>query len=197
MAPFDMTVRKGLNPVFALVSNLISRGIPTYASGYINTALSRHEKTERETSLKTIARIQKTIVEAMITGRLSIQSEEWKILIIEDSTDVAEIAVKDFMEMYSNLIAMTEIYDDMLLPHMSVVKTSSTNADDIFDLIIDVSVENMPIQNMWFSQNTKLRTIVISSFALPNQFMSHVYFIPRSALNISRSWKRSQVESTS
>jgi ATP-dependent DNA helicase RecQ len=57
MAPFDMTVRKGLNLVFALVSNLISRGIPTYASGYINTALSHHEKTERETSLKTIARI--------------------------------------------------------------------------------------------------------------------------------------------
>lgn len=48
----------------------------------------------------------------------------------------------------------------------------------------------MPIQNMWFSQNTKLRTIVISSFALPNQFMSHVYFIPRSASNISRLWKK-------
>lgn len=141
MAPFDMTIRKGLNPVFALVSNLISRGIPTYASGYINKSLSCHEKTEREISLKTIARIQKTIVEAMITGRLSIQSEEWKILIIEDSTDVAEIAVKDFVEMYSNLIAMTELYDDMLLPHMSVLKASSTKADDIFDLIIDVSVE--------------------------------------------------------
>ncbi len=170
MAPFDMTVRKGLNPVFALVSNLISRGIPTYASGYINTALSRHEKTERETSLKTIARIQKTIVEAMITGRLSIQSEEWKILIIEDSTDVAEIAVKDFMEMYSNLIAMTEIYDDMLLPHMSVVKTSSTNADDIFDLIIDVSVEKY----------ADSEHVVFSKYKVKND----CYFIVRSSKSI-------------
>ena len=53
MAPFDMTVRKRENPVFALVSNLISRGIPTYASEYITTALSHRD--ERETSLKTIA----------------------------------------------------------------------------------------------------------------------------------------------
>jgi len=170
MAPFDMTVRKGLNPVFALVSNLISRGIPTYASGYINTALSRHEKTERETSLKTIARIQKTIVEAMITGRLNIQSEEWKILIIEDSTDVAEIAVTDFVEMYSNLIAMTEIYDDMLLPHMSVVKTSSTNADDIFDLIIDVSVEKY----------ADSEHVVFSKYKVKND----CYFIVRSSKSI-------------
>lgn len=170
MAPFDMTVRKGLNPVFALISNLISRGIPTYASGYINTALSSHEKTERETSLKAIARIQKTIVEAMITGRLSIQSEEWKILIIEDSTDVAEIAVKDFVEMYSNLIAMTEFYDDMLLPHMSVVKTSSTNADDIFDLIIDISVEKY----------ADSEHVVFSKYKVKND----CYFIVRSSKSI-------------
>lgn len=170
MAPFDMTVRKGLNPVFALISNLISRGIPTYASGYINTALSSHEKTERETSLKAIARIQKTIVEAMITGRLSIQSDEWKILIIEDSTDVAEIAVTDFVEMYSNLIAMTEIYDDMLLPHVSVVKTSSTNADDIFDLIIDVSVKKY----------ADSEHVVFSKYKVKND----CYFIVRSSKSI-------------
>lgn len=137
MVLFDMTVRKGLNPIFALVSNLISRGIPTYASEYITTALSHRD--ERETSLKTIARIQKTIVEAMITGRLSVQSEEWSVLIIEDGTDVADIAVKDFVEMYNNLIAMTEDYDNMLLPHINIVKSSSTKADDIFDMVIDVS----------------------------------------------------------
>lgn len=170
MAPFDMTIRKGLNPIFALVSNLISRGIPTYASGYITTTLSGQEKAERETSLEAIARIQKTIIEAMITGRLSIQSEEWKILIIEDSTDVAEIAVKDFVEMYSNLIAMTENYDDMLLPQMSVVKTSSANADDIFDLIIDVSVEKY----------ADSEHVVFSKYKVKND----CYFIVRSSKSI-------------
>ena len=170
MAPFDMTVHKGLNPVLALVSNLISRGIPTYASEYITTALSRQEKAERETSLKAIARIQKTIIEAMITGRLSIQSEGWKMLIIEDSTDVAEIAVKDFVEMYGNLIAMTESYDNMLLPHINVVKTSSANADDIFDLIIDVSVEKY----------ADSEHVVFSKFKAKND----CYFIIRSSESI-------------
>ena len=97
MAPFDMTVRKGLNPIFALVSNLISRGIPTYASEYVTTALSHQEKREKEKSFKTIARIQKTIVEAIITGRLNLQCEKWEILIIEDGTNVAHLAVKDLL----------------------------------------------------------------------------------------------------
>lgn len=141
MAPFDMTVRKGLNPIFALASNLITRGIPTYASEYISTALLQYEKAKRETSLKAIARIQKTIVEAMITGRLGIQSKEWNILIIEDGTDVANIAVKDFVEMYNNLIAMTESYNEMLLPHINVGNASSTKANDIFDMVIDVSAD--------------------------------------------------------
>lgn len=83
MAPFDMTIHKGLNPILALVSNLISRGVPTYASEYITSALSHRDKMERETSLKAIAQIQKTIVEAMITGRLDIQSAEWNVLTIK------------------------------------------------------------------------------------------------------------------
>ena len=141
MAPFDMTVRKGLNPIFALVSNLISRGIPTYASEYVTTALSYQEKREKEKSFKTIARIQKTIVEAIITGRLNLQCEEWEFLIIEDGTNVARLAVKDFTEMYSNLIAMTENFDSMLLPRMNVADVRSANSDNEFDMVIDVSID--------------------------------------------------------
>lgn len=157
MAPFDMTVRKGLNPIFALVSNLISRGIPTYASEYVTTALSHQEKREKEKSLITIARIQKTIVEAMITGRLNLQCEEWKILIIEDSTNVAHLAIKDFTEMYSNLIAMTENFEGMLLPRMNVINVGSANSDDEFDMIIDVSIDKFadPEHVMFSKYKTK------------------------------------------
>lgn len=157
MAPFDMTVRKGLNPIFALVSNLISRGAPTYASEYITTALSQYEETEKATSLKVIARIQKTIVEAMVTGRLDILSEEWKILIIEDGTDVADMAVNDFVEMYNNLIAITEIYDEMLLPHINVVKDSSASMDDIFDMVIDVSADKYADYEQVFFSKYKVK----------------------------------------
>lgn len=141
MAPFDMTVRRGLNPVFALVSNLISRGIPTYASERITTALMQREQTEREKALKVIARIQKTIIEALITGRIDLLSEEWKILIIDDCTNIANIAVEDFAELYGNLIAMTEKYDGMLLPKVSVVDVRSAAPDKVYDMVIDVSVD--------------------------------------------------------
>lgn len=170
IAPFDMTVRKGLNPIFALISNLISRGVPTYASEYIITSLSSYGKTENETLLKVIARIQKTIIEAMITGRLSIQSEEWKILIIEDGTDVANMAVEDFVEMYSNLIAMTESYDNMLLPHINVVKTSSVSASDIFDVVIDVSTDKY----------TDFEHVSFSKYKVKND----CYFIVRSSKSV-------------
>lgn len=153
MAPFDMTVRKGLNPVFALISNLISRGIPTYASKYITSSILQLEKAVREKSFKAIARIQKTIVEAMITGRLNIQCKEWNVLILEDGTDVANMAVRDFAEMYNCLIAMTEGYDEILLPHINVIKASSASADDIFDMVIDVSIdEYADPENIIFSK---------------------------------------------
>lgn len=141
MAPFDMTVRKELNPIFALISNLISRGIPTYASEYVSSALLHQETAKREISLKVIAQIQKTIIEAMITGRLSIQSSAWNILIIEDVTDVANLAINDFVEIYNNLIAMTDGYSDMLLPQINLSAAPSLNTNDIFDMVIDISAD--------------------------------------------------------
>lgn len=141
MAPFDMTVHKGITPVLALVSNLISRGIPTFASHKVLSALSELSSVKYEKSLKAIARIQKTIVEAMISGRLSIQSPNWKILIIEDGTNVADIAVQDFSDMYNHLVKMTEDFHDRILPSISIIQPTSANVNDIFDTVIDVSVD--------------------------------------------------------
>lgn len=170
MAPFDMTIHKGLNPILALVSNLISRGVPTYASEYITSALSHRDKMERETSLKAIAQIQKTIVEAMITGRLDIQSAEWNVLTIEDGTDITDIAVKDLVEMYNNVIAMTDGYNNMLLPHINIVKASSVKTDDIFDIVIDVSV----------NKYADFEHIVFSKYKAKND----CYFIVRSSKSV-------------
>lgn len=170
MAPFDMTIHKGLNPIFALISNLISRGVPTFASEYIIKSLPQHGKTERYTLLKIIARIQKTIIEAMITGQLSIQSEEWKILIIEDGTDIAEIAVKDFAEMYNNLIAMTENYENLQLPHINAVKKDFANSEYIYDIVIDISA----------NKYTDSEKVEFSKYKAKN----NCYFIVRSSKSV-------------
>lgn len=141
MAPFDMTVRYNLHPVFALMSNLISRGMPTFASDNVMNRISHLSENLRKKSLLTIARIQKTLVEALISSRLHLTTDCWNILILEDNTDVGNLAISDFYETYHHLIAMTESFDRMKLPDYSLKKVSLVKPSDIFDLIIDVSTE--------------------------------------------------------
>lgn len=170
MAPFDMSVKKGLNPVLALISNLISRGVPTFASRMVLSSLSRLSKRQRDKSLKTIARIQKTIVEALISGKLDIKSPNWNVLIVEDGTDVAELAVQDFSELYSHLIKITEDFDDRLLPNITVYTPCSVKVEDTFDIVIDVSIDKY----------TDAENVVFSTYNVKND----CYFIVRSSKTI-------------
>lgn len=143
MAPFDMTAHKNLHPVFALMSNLISRGMPTYASEKVIDGLSQLPEYSRMKSLIAIARIQKTIIEALISSRLPMSIQSWNMLILEDGTDVAKLAVEDFYETYHHLIAMTERFDEMVLPDYSLKKASEVMISDSFDLVIDVSTDKI------------------------------------------------------
>lgn len=143
MAPFDMTANKNLHPVFALMSNLISRGMPTYASENVIEGLSQLSEYSKTKSLNAIARIQKTLIEALISSRLSISSAFWNILILEDGTSIAKLAIADFYEMYHHLVAMTERYYDMRLPNYSLKNAPEVKVSDIFDLIIDVSTDKI------------------------------------------------------
>ncbi len=143
LAPFDMTAHKKLCPVYALMSNLISRGCPTLASKKVLDYVSNMSEAQKAKSLNTIARIQKTFIEAIISERLDINKPEWKILIIEDNTSVAKISVEDFSEAYHNLIAMTKDHNDMVLPKLSVcVKDDATSGTE-YDAIIDVSIDQL------------------------------------------------------
>lgn len=96
LAPFDMTAHKNLCPVYALISNLISRGRPTLASQKVLDYVSSYNEREKIKSLNTIARIQKTFVEALISDRLDLEKESLDILVVEDETEVAKIAFDDF-----------------------------------------------------------------------------------------------------
>lgn len=80
LAPFDITAHKNLCPVYALMSNLISRGCPTLASKKTLDYVSNMSDTQKAKSLNAIARIQKTFIEAIISERLDTNKQEWKIL---------------------------------------------------------------------------------------------------------------------
>lgn len=143
LAPFDMTAHKNLCPVFALMSNLISRGCPTLASKKVLDYVSKMSDTQKVKSLNAVARIQKTFIEAIISERLDINKQEWKILIIEDNTSVAKISIDDFSEAYHNLIAMTKYYDNMVLPRLSVSIKDNASLETEYDVVIDVSIDQI------------------------------------------------------
>lgn len=141
LAPFDLTAHKNILPIYAVLSNLISRGLPTLASRKIREYVAGVGERSKIAVLTQIARIQKTFVEALISERLDTSSEEWKILVLEDNTEVADVAIEDFYELYSHLIAIAEQFESCTLP-APVVVTSATAENDVeYDIIIDCSVE--------------------------------------------------------
>ena len=167
LAPFDITAHKNLCPVYALMSNLISRGCPTLASKNILDYVSNMSDTQKAKSLNAIARIQKTFIEAIISERLDTNKLEWKILIIEDNTSVAKISIEDFSETYHNLIAMTKDYDDMVLPKLSVCIKDNASSRMEYDAIIDISIDQL----------CNAKEVTFSRFKVLND----CYFIVRSS----------------
>lgn len=167
LAPFDMTAHKNLCPVYALMSNLISRGCPTLASKKVLSYVSNMSDVQKAKSLNAIARIQKTFIEAIISERLDPNKREWKILIIEDNTSVAKISLEDFSEAYHNLIVMTKDYDHMVLPKLSVSTKNDASSEIEYDAVIDVSID----------QICNAKEVAFSKFKASND----CYFIVRSS----------------
>ena len=140
LAPFDITAHKNICPIYALISNLISRGLPTLASQKVLNAISQREKTK---NLNAVARIQKTLIEAIISERLDVKKDSWDILVIEDDTSVAKIAIEDFVELYHHIVAMTQDYSDMILPQISIYGKREAKTQMTYDAIIDVSIDQI------------------------------------------------------
>ena len=140
LAPFDMTAHKNLCPIYALVSNLISRGCPTIASQKVLDAISSKNRAK---SLNAVARIQKTFVEAIISDRLDLKKDTWEILVIEDDTSVAKLAFNDFAELYYHIVTMTQNYSYMTLPTINVHSKKEAKTDITYDAIIDVSIDQI------------------------------------------------------
>lgn len=167
LAPFDMTAHKNLCPIYALVSNLISRGCPTLASRKVLNSIDSRNKSK---SLNAIARIQKTFVEALISDRLDIKKEALDILIIEDGTSVAKIALEDFAELYHHIVALTQNYSNLILPTINIFSKKDAKTQVTYDAIIDVSID----------QSCNPEEVVFSKYKANND----CYFIVRSSKSV-------------
>ena len=189
-APFDIgaSVYEDVHPLFAVLNNIITRGLPTKASDYIEEIFSKSfgtgikalnlgevsYKSEKQVDLEklvaqieglisnkiklsevnlenlqellspiAIARFQKMLIEAIITGKLEIRKERWSILVEEKDVPFAAIAIKDFKALFNNLSQLTRDYSDLILPEIDLEIISNATFCDS-PLHLDSSVGKKP-----------------------------------------------------
>lgn len=176
-APFDLgaSVYEDVHPVLAVLNNIITRGIPTKASPYIEAVFaeafrlsekgmelgeitfegkqdwnyrdhqdfllqqlrgaegagsSRAAELQILLSPVAIARFQKVLVEAIITGHLSLEKEVWRVMVEEHDVPFAAVAVEDFRQMFFHLTQLTESCRDLKLPRIDLhVQTNAEFKD--------------------------------------------------------------------
>lgn len=72
-----------------------------------------------------IARFQKVLIEAIITGHISLESDKWKILVEEKDVPFANLAIDDFKNTFNNLIGLTRDFNDFTLPEIELFIVSN------------------------------------------------------------------------
>ena len=214
LAPFDIGahIYDDVHPLLAVLNNIITRGLPTKASPFIEDIFEKgFDYSQREyeygsikyQGIKTItnkskdfnflwivpicvARIQKTLIEAIICGKLDIKAQSWNILAIEQDYPCVSLAVSELKTMIEHLSALSEDYSDFHLPsiHLSIVnnkyydsplhlghKINKTATQKFLDTEWDMVIDHS------FAENSDAEHVTFSNFKAKN----NCYFNVRSA----------------
>ena len=161
LAPFDIgaSIYTDVDPILAVINNIITRGTPTKSSPFIEEQFSKILKATRvqerygaidyvvsddnlitkyEDYLKFIpvgiARIEKVIVEAAMIGRLSLEKEELDVVVKEDVIPCSALAFADLAMMYDHLCALSREYDQRKFPKVNLHIISPKNDKSPFHL---------------------------------------------------------------
>ena len=146
LAPFDIgaSIYEDIDPILAVLSNIVTRGLPTKCSPYIEDKLNElfdfSELTEEYGTIRykakskmplpneqllreipiAIARIEKVIIEAVLTNRISLSKEEWNVVVKENDVPCSAIAFADLAQMYNHLTALTADFQDKRFPKVNL-----------------------------------------------------------------------------
>lgn len=173
-APFDLgaSVYDDVHPILAVLNNIVSRGIPTKSSLYVEEYFSKVFNYSQEQVLYgeihytasnirnseqylglfkkyldkenfqpeendviplqlvftpiAIARFQKMLIEAIITGHLSLDLNTWSILVEEQDIPFAYLALEDFKRLFYHLTQLSVDYDHLKLPDINLTVINRT-----------------------------------------------------------------------
>ncbi|MDY5685713.1 MAG: DEAD/DEAH box helicase [Prevotella sp.] len=173
-APFDLStsISDDPHPLLAVLNNIITRGMATMPSPYIERQFCKSSRLIVETSNNgvitfdispfkagcgcvianlqdtllgretvnfgdfipqneiaysplAIARIQKLLVEVLISNRLSLNMPEWNVLVEENDVPCAALAFEDFKHMFNTLASMSVEYEILSLPKINLTIVSN------------------------------------------------------------------------
>ena len=209
-APFDIgaNVYEDVNPILAVLNNIITRGLPTKASPFIETKFTSFGNTAQQNDFGSIifenknvdpnnlqltqspiliARLQKTIIEAILTEKLDIQQSQWNVLVKENDVPCAALAFEDLKQMFQNLTALSVNFDTMKFPKVNLAIIGSEEYLDS-----PLHLQSKPVSNATNQQKNKVYDLVIdiSMAILENnkeasfsefRCKNHCYFNIRSA----------------
>lgn len=86
-----------------------------------------------------IARVQKTLIEAMITGRVDYTKESLSILALERDVPCVALALKDLADSFNNLASLSEEYKNTRFPniHLDIVSSPDFVESPLHRPVID------------------------------------------------------------
>ena len=169
--PFDIgaTIHEDVHPILAVLNNIISRGLPTKASPFLENAFAdlgnqlledrlggiaydinglngedlflamhlidtRWQKSfdsswtnvlQLVLSPIAIARLEKTILEALMTEVLDFSATRWKVLVKEHDVPCAALAFEELREMFKHITQLSAEYSDLKFPEVELTIVST------------------------------------------------------------------------
>ena len=157
LAPFDIGahIYDDVHPILAVLNNIITRGLPTKASPFVEDIFQKEFNCSQlkehlgtlfypknanitETSEQfcllwkvpiCVARIEKTLIEALICGKLDIAAKEWNIIAIEKDYPCVALAIAEMSEMLNRLSSLTADYEDYHLPEINLTIVNKNYAN--------------------------------------------------------------------
>lgn len=136
-----------MHPILAVLSNMVSRGMPTKASPWLEGKLVelvglRVQDDDESDSLNydalasvnltkpqvlllrwvpiAVARLQKVILESLICGKLSLDAPSWKVAVKEGDVPCAALAFAELREMFNHLAALSTDYEELRFPEVEL-----------------------------------------------------------------------------
>lgn len=103
-------------------------------SEYVTNCLQSYQKSFNQQWTNTlqmvlspiaVARLEKTIVEALMTERLRMDAASWKILVIEHDVPCAALAFEDLRQMFGHITLLSADYADMKFPQVDLTIVST------------------------------------------------------------------------